>query len=53
MYITPPNGADSATINPAALNSPEAAGSSLRGLKRDRSPGYQNLLQFGDDGMSS
>ncbi|KAK2745831.1 chromatin structure-remodeling complex protein rsc7 [Colletotrichum kahawae] len=38
MYSTQPNGADSATINPAALNSPDLINASLRGIKRSRSP---------------
>ncbi|KAF4929947.1 Chromatin structure-remodeling complex subunit rsc7 [Colletotrichum viniferum] len=38
MYSTQPNGADSATINPAALNSPDLLNASLRGIKRSRSP---------------
>ncbi|GKT63561.1 chromatin structure-remodeling complex protein rsc7 [Colletotrichum tofieldiae] len=38
MYSTQPNGADSATINPAALNSPDLLNASTRGIKRSRSP---------------
>ncbi|KAK1757470.1 chromatin remodelling complex Rsc7/Swp82 subunit-domain-containing protein [Echria macrotheca] len=37
MYSAPPNGADSATINPAALNS-ELINPTSRGIKRSRSP---------------
>ncbi|TIC94181.1 Chromatin structure-remodeling complex subunit rsc7 [Colletotrichum higginsianum] len=38
MYSTQPNGADSATINPAALNSPDLLNANTRGIKRSRSP---------------
>ncbi|KUI66446.1 Chromatin structure-remodeling complex subunit rsc7 [Cytospora mali] len=38
MYSAQPNGADSATINPAALASPDLLNSNSRGVKRSRSP---------------
>lgn len=37
MYSAPPNGADSATINPAALNT-DLVNPASRGIKRSRSP---------------
>ncbi|KAH8905362.1 hypothetical protein BR93DRAFT_783945 [Coniochaeta sp. PMI_546] len=55
MYSAQPNGAvDSATINPAALNSQDLLNASSRGVKRSRSPEtYPNattLGSAGDDG---
>ncbi|KAL2107418.1 hypothetical protein VUR80DRAFT_5276 [Thermomyces stellatus] len=41
MYSVQPNSVDSATINPAALSSPDLAGSPTRGVKRSRSVDIQ------------
>ncbi|WYZ42846.1 hypothetical protein EsH8_VI_000545 [Colletotrichum jinshuiense] len=54
MYSTQPNGADSATINPAALNSAELLNASSRGIKRSRSPdNFKQTVPAGDDGDSN
>ncbi|KAH7137243.1 chromatin remodelling complex Rsc7/Swp82 subunit-domain-containing protein [Dactylonectria estremocensis] len=47
MYSAQQGGADGATINPAALNSPDPP---HRGLKRNRSPDLYDSPQPGDDG---
>ncbi|KAI5466702.1 chromatin remodelling complex Rsc7/Swp82 subunit-domain-containing protein [Mariannaea sp. PMI_226] len=53
MYSAQRSGADSATINPAALTSPICAPDPPhRGLKRSRSPELYSSLQTGDDGDS-
>ncbi|KAL1860450.1 hypothetical protein Daus18300_009224 [Diaporthe australafricana] len=39
MYSAQPNAADSATINPAALASPDLQNQNSRGVRRSRSPG--------------
>ncbi|KAH7022642.1 chromatin remodelling complex Rsc7/Swp82 subunit-domain-containing protein [Ilyonectria destructans] len=49
MYSAQQSGADSATINPAALNSPDPP---RRGLKRSRTPDLYDSPQPGDDGDS-
>ncbi|KZL85673.1 chromatin remodeling complex subunit [Colletotrichum incanum] len=54
MYSTQPNGADSATINPAALNSPDLLNASTRGIKRSRSPdNFQGTVSAADAGDSN
>ncbi|KAJ0327906.1 hypothetical protein COL5a_005493 [Colletotrichum fioriniae] len=54
MYSTQPNGADSATINPAALNSPDLLNASTRGIKRSRSPdNFQGNPSAGISGDSN
>ncbi|KAF6814580.1 chromatin structure-remodeling complex protein rsc7 [Colletotrichum sojae] len=54
MYSTQPNGADSATINPAALNSSDLLNASSRGIKRNRSPdNTRQIAPVGDDGDSN
>ncbi|KAG6000245.1 hypothetical protein E4U21_005680 [Claviceps maximensis] len=52
MYAGKPSSADSATIDPAALNSPALPNSTLRGLKRSRPSDPQSILQPGDDVIS-
>ncbi|KAG5913800.1 hypothetical protein E4U42_000874 [Claviceps africana] len=49
MYAGKSSSADSATINPAALNSPALPNSTLRGLKRSQPSDPQTILQPGDD----
>ncbi|KAK7421091.1 hypothetical protein QQX98_002449 [Neonectria punicea] len=49
MYSAQQSGADNATINPAALNSPDPP---HRGLKRGRTPDLYDSPQPGDDGDS-
>ncbi|KAK7430790.1 hypothetical protein QQZ08_002579 [Neonectria magnoliae] len=49
MYSAQQSGADNATINPAALNSPDPP---HRGLKRSRTPDLYDSPQPGDDGDS-
>ncbi|KFA48560.1 hypothetical protein S40293_00357 [Stachybotrys chartarum IBT 40293] len=49
MYSAAPDGADGATINPAALNSGNST-PAPRGLKRSRSPTFYNVPRLGDDG---
>ncbi|KAK1967237.1 chromatin remodelling complex subunit [Colletotrichum sublineola] len=54
MYSTQPNGADSATINPAALNSPDLLNATTRGIKRSRSPdNFQGTVPAVDAGDSN
>ncbi|KAK2023833.1 chromatin remodelling complex subunit [Colletotrichum zoysiae] len=54
MYSTQPNGADSATINPAALNSPDLLNATTRGIKRSRSPdNFQGTVLAVDAGDSN
>ncbi|KAG5996309.1 hypothetical protein E4U54_002615 [Claviceps lovelessii] len=52
MYAGRPSSADSATIDPADLNSPALPNSTLRGLKRSRPSDPQTILQPGDDANS-
>lgn len=52
MYSAQQSGADNATINPAALNSPGISHPPLRNLKRSHSPDLYDTPQPGNDGMS-
>lgn len=53
MYSTQPNGADSGTINPAALNSADLLNTTSRGIKRSRSPDNYQEPARGSDGASN
>ncbi|RSL99698.1 hypothetical protein CDV31_012059 [Fusarium ambrosium] len=52
MYSAQQSGADNATINPAALNSPGISHPPLRNLKRRHSPDLYDTPQPGNDGDS-
>ncbi|RSL59791.1 hypothetical protein CEP54_007101 [Fusarium duplospermum] len=52
MYSAQQSGADNATINPAALNSPGISHPPLRNLKRSHSPDLYDTPQPGNDGDS-
>ncbi|ROT36956.1 hypothetical protein SODALDRAFT_341087 [Sodiomyces alkalinus F11] len=53
MFSTQPNGADSGTINPAALNTPDPLNPRSRGVKRSRSPENYQGPTPGDAGSDS